>query len=305
MALIRGQRPVLIDPGFGSDLPQTERLLQEAGVPPQQLHLIVNTHYHTDHVGGNSGLQQRYNVPIAAHRWEAALINQRDWEACSAEWLNQPIEPYIVNQALSEGDEIDTGDVVLTVMHTPGHTLGHIALYEPKEQILICGDIVHRDDVSWINPFREGAGAMQRLMETLERVAQLPLRLIFSGHGPILEKPLASVDAARRRYEKWLADPEKLAWHACKRIFSYTLMIHNGLPAQEIRPYLLQRAWFRDYTTSIFRCDPADFVQPFLDEMLRSGAAGWQDGRLMAFTPHTPPRAHWYSGPVRPKDWPR
>jgi glyoxylase-like metal-dependent hydrolase (beta-lactamase superfamily II) len=44
---------------------------------------------------------------------------------------------------------------VLQVIHTPGHTLGHISLYAPDEQILILGDAVHGDDVAWINPFRE------------------------------------------------------------------------------------------------------------------------------------------------------
>lgn len=85
MALIRGERPVLVDTGYGSDLTATENLLREAGVPPESLSLIVNTHYHSDHVGGNGGLQGRYGTPVAAHRWEAALVNNRDREACSAE----------------------------------------------------------------------------------------------------------------------------------------------------------------------------------------------------------------------------
>lgn len=50
MVLVRGDHPVLVDTGFGSDFPETERLLKDAGVPPQQLSLIVNTHYHCDHV---------------------------------------------------------------------------------------------------------------------------------------------------------------------------------------------------------------------------------------------------------------
>ena len=102
--LIRGDRPVLVDTGFGSDLNATERLLREAGVWPEHLRLVVNTHYHCDHAGGNGGLQRRYDLPIAAHRWEADLVNLRDREACSAEWLNQPMEPYEVSFALSGGD---------------------------------------------------------------------------------------------------------------------------------------------------------------------------------------------------------
>src|SRR5205807_1578835 len=102
MVLIRGPRPVLVDTGFGSDLPATEGLLHAAGVAPADLHLLVNTHYHSDHVGGNHGLQGRYGLPVAAHPWEAGPINRRDPEACGAAWLDQPVEPYTVTQPLAD-----------------------------------------------------------------------------------------------------------------------------------------------------------------------------------------------------------
>lgn len=304
MVLIRGERPVLVDPGFGSDLPATEKLLREAGVPPENLRLIINTHYHSDHVGGNSGLQRRYGIPIAAHRWEADLVNRRDREACSAEWLDQPVEPYEINSPLSEGDEIDA-DVVLQVLHTPGHTLGHVSLYAPDEQVLILGDAVHGDDVAWINPFREGVGALQRALETLDRLAGLPVRRAYSGHGAAIQDPGAAIEAARSRYAKWLDDPRKSYWHACKRIFTYALMIGGGLPEKEVRPYLLRCPWFDDYAHHGFEAEPTEFVEPLLAEILRSGAAERRDGRLVVLAPHSPPPADWLSAPFRPRDWPK
>lgn len=304
MVLVRGRRPVLVDSGFGSDLPETERLLREAGAPPERLALIVNTHYHCDHVGGNSGLQRRYGLPVAAHRRDADLIARRDREAGAAEWLDQPIEPYRVDRALAAGEEIDADGVTLQVLPAPGHTLGQIALYAPDERTLICGDALHGDDVGWINPFREGDDALQRALGTLDRLAGLPLRRAYSGHGPAIADPAAAIDAARRRYTGWLAAPDKPAWHACKRIFAYALMLRDGLPAAEVAPYLLGRAWFRDYSRRPFAVEPAAFVAPLLAEMLRSGAAGWRDGRLVALAPHTPPPPGWPPGPARPKDWP-
>src|SRR3712207_1346562 len=74
MVLVLGrgaERPILFDSGFGADLDETERLLREAGVPPERLALLVNSHYHCDHAGGNGGLQARHGLPVAAHRWEA------------------------------------------------------------------------------------------------------------------------------------------------------------------------------------------------------------------------------------------
>jgi glyoxylase-like metal-dependent hydrolase (beta-lactamase superfamily II) len=305
VALIRGEHPVLVDTGYGSELAATENLLREAGVPPESLSLIVNTHYHSDHVGGNGGLQRRYETPIAAHRWEAALVNNRDREACSAEWLGQPVEPYEVNIPLSDGDEVDAGGVALEVLHTLGHTLGHISLYAPEEQVFIFGDAVHGDDVAWINPYREGAGALERTAESLDRLAGLPIRWACSGHGPAIEDPLAVIDAARRRYDKWLSDPQKAAWHGCKRIFSYALMLRDGLDKAEVTYYLLGSPCFQDYGRYGFGMEePEDFVEPLLAEMLRSEAAGWRDGRLVVLAPYTAPPADWPPEPPWPKDWP-
>ncbi len=305
MVLIRGERPLLVDTGFGSEIDETERLLREAGTAPERLSLIVNTHYHSDHVGGNHRLQMRYGIPIAAHRWEAAMINSRDPEACNARWLDQPIEPYQVNRALSAGDEIEAGGVTFQVLHTPGHTLGHISLYTPAEQVLIAGDTVHADDVAWIGFFREGAGALERAMETVERLMRLPVRAAFSGHGPANEQFHQTAEAALRRYEKWLGEPEKMAWHACKRIFAYKLMLVNGMAEAEVMPYLLRCQWFLDYSRVIFGLEPEAFVQPLLDEMLRSRAAAWRDGRLVALAPHTPPPPGWLAGKVMPGEWPK
>ncbi|GAC1348605.1 MAG: hypothetical protein NVS4B7_18000 [Ktedonobacteraceae bacterium] len=305
MVVLRGKRPLLVDTGYGSDVTETEQLLRAGGVQPEQLQLIINTHYHCDHSGGNSYLQNRYAIPIAAHCWDAAMINGRDREACSAEWLNQPVEAYAVNQLLTEGSEIQTEHATLRVLHTPGHTLGHIALYEAEQQILICGDVVHRNDVAWLNIFREGAGVIQRALQTLERLASLPLRWACSGHGPAMEKPLASIDVGRSRYEKWLREPEKMAWHACKRILTYDLMMYNGLSEQEVTQHLLQSCWFSDYSRYYFACEPVDFVKPLVDELLRSKAASWQEGRLVALMPYTTSPANWSSGATRPREWPQ
>lgn len=305
MALLQGSRPVLIDTGYGSDLAETERLLRDAGTPPESLTLIVNTHYHGDHAGGNHGLQSRYGIPIAAHRWEAAAVNARDADACSARWLGQRVDPYRVDLPLADGDELPAGDGALRVVHTPGHTLGHISLYLPDEQTLICGDAVHGDDAAWIGPFREGAGALLRAIESLDRLAALPLRWACSGHGPAIADPSAAIATARRRYDSWLADPRKLGWHALKRIFTYGLMLADGLADSSIPPYLLSSGWFADYSRWIFDTAPADFIAPLLAEMLRSGAAEWRDGKLYPRAPYTPPPPGWNDAAILPASWPR
>lgn len=114
---------------------------------------------------------------------------------------------------------------------------------------------------------------------------------------------MAAIDAGRRRYEKWLAEPQKVAWHAIKRIFAYALMLDGGLAAADVVPYLLRCPWLQDLSRHCFALEPQDFVEPVLAEMLRSGAAAWRDGRLLALTPHTPPQPGWLRTPGRPAFW--
>ena len=304
MVLVRGETPVLIDTGFGSDSAETEALLRKAEVPPEDLSLIVNTHYHCDHVGGNYALQTRYGVPVAAHRWEASLVNRRDAEACGAVWLRQPVEPYRVNRLLAEGDIIDAGGVTLRVLHTPGHTLGHVSLYEPHARVLILGDAVHGDDAAWLNPFREGVGALERATETLERLLELDVRWALSGHGAAITKPKEAFQRALQRYKAWSEEPERMAWHGVKRIFAYALMLERGLTKEALESYLFSSPWFHDYSRYAFEMEPAAFVAPLLTEMLRSRAAFWKAGKLLAAAPHRPPSPDWSPTQRTPRLWP-
>ncbi|MFJ7364121.1 MBL fold metallo-hydrolase [Peribacillus frigoritolerans] len=303
MILIKDKLPILIDSGFGSEAKDTDQLLKEEGVSPEELHLIVNTHYHSDHVGGNFHFQKNYGVTIAAHKWEAELINSCDPEACSSEWLDQPVEPYRVDLKLSDNDQINTGSRSLKVLHTPGHTLGHISLYEPEEEVLISGDLFHKNDIGWLNIFREGVSSLQRSIESLDRLSMLRIQRAYSGHGPQIENPLAAIDTARKRCEKWLTMPEKVSWHAIKRIFSFTLIIKNGLAKEEINYYLLNCGWFQDFARYSFQLQPEDFIQVLLDEMIRSKAASWHNNYLIATSPYQAPHEKWMNKNIKPKDW--
>lgn len=303
MILIKDQLPILIDTGFGSDAKNTELLIKEAGVSPEELHLIVNTHYHSDHVGGNFHLQENYGIRIAAHKWEADLINSCDAEACSAEWLDQPVEPYRVGTMLLDNDEIHSEGRTLKVLHTPGHTLGHISLYEPEEEVLICGDLFHKNDIGWLNIFREGVSSIHRSMESLDRLSMLQIQKAYSGHGPEMYNPLAAINEARERFEKWLRMPEKVSWHACKRIFSFTLIMKNGLAKEEIDHYLLKCGWFQDFARYSFQLQPEEFIQILLDEMIRSGAAIWHNNHLIATTPYQAPQKKWIDKNRKPRGW--
>ena len=301
--LLLGPMPVLVDPGFGSDVSALEAWLVHHGVSPHALTLIVNTHYHSDHVGANHALQERYGLPVAAHAEEAALVNQRDASACAAEWLRQPVESYVVDRSLGDGDVIDTGATTWRVLHTPGHTRGHISLFDEHRKVLIVGDAVHADDIGWLNPALEGDDVLDRSIDTLTRLRALNSRAAVSGHGPMMLDPSTAIDAGRRRLERWRTNPEACAWHAAKRIFAYALMIEGGLHADDVDSYLSASPWVRSFAAAPFRVSQAEFCTALMTEMLRSGAAQWQAEHLVATALHTPTNPSWPRSPTLPSRW--
>src|SRR3954454_14226560 len=150
LVLVHGARPVLVDSGSGS-VPSdadVQTFLAAEGVDPGELAWLVLTHFHADHAGGAAALQRDAGVRIAAHAAEAALVNARDPRACDARWLGFPVGPYAVDRALTDGELVEG----LEVVHTPGQTPGHIALWLAEERIAITGDLLQAGDVAWI-PF--------------------------------------------------------------------------------------------------------------------------------------------------------
>ncbi|MGD9571352.1 MAG: MBL fold metallo-hydrolase [Thermoleophilia bacterium] len=297
----RGAR-VLVDTGYGSDVPRLEAALAAAGAPAEGLGLVVNTHWHSDHVGGNGHLQSAYGTPVAAAAPDAEAVNARREDACLAEWLDQPVEAYRVDRALRPGESLRAGPVEWEVLATPGHTPAHLSLHQPEHGLLVVGDALHADDVGWLNVALDGPEVAETALATVEMLAGLDVRVAFSGHGPAITDPPAAFAAARSRYERMLGDPVRAARHACKRIVAFALMIHDGIPREDVDAYLAGRAWLRDHA-AVLGITPEDLAADLLADLRRAGAIGERDGRLVCLTPHERPPPGWRAGPGYPRDW--
>ena len=215
------------------------------------------------------------------------------------------MESYTVDRILSEGDIIDTGVTAWRVIHTPGHTLGHIGLHAPEAGSVVLGDAVHGDDLGWLNPYREGSAALSQSLESLAAIAGLGARIGVSGHGAAVADIAGACANAASRLRRWRETPEAAAWHACKRIFAYGLIIADGLTEAEIEPALLAAPWFHDYALHAFGCRPAAFVGLLVAEMLRSSAARWDGARLRATAPYNAAGPGWQRAPGVPAEWGR
>ncbi len=170
--------------------------------------------------------------------------------------------------------------------------------------MLIAGDAVHADDLGWPAPCRDGPRTLEWMRASVARLAALDVTVSLSGHGPACRDFAAACAAAEARLARWGREPERMAWHACKRVFASALMIAGGMTDAGLRAYLLAAPWFCDPARAAFGVEPAGFVAPMVAEMLRAGAAEWRAGRLVATAPHDAVPAGWAASVPMPANWP-
>lgn len=296
--LLPGRQPTLIDSGFVGHAQETAAWTRaQAG----KVALVVNTHWHSDHVGGNALLQAQ-GAAIAAGAPEAEAISRRDPGCCAAEYLDQPVAPYTVDLALDDKQVLRLGDTDWEVIRTPGHTPGHLALWQPEERLLVVGDAMSDYDVGWVNTALDGPDAATTALASLKRMADLAPRMILPSHGPIPAEPATAFAAALRRAQRLVDDPGGAVWYGARRIFSFALMIREGIPSDEVEPYLLARTWLTD-AARLLDVSPESLAAELVTTMVNSGAVALRNGRLHAAADHTPTTAETLHVPY-PRAWP-
>ena len=152
---------VVIDPGD-----ESEKILKEIGRIKAEVKYIINTHYHFDHISANQMIKKETGAQILIHENERAFID------------------FNVDKFLQDGSEIKIGEVVLKIIHTPGHTKGGICLL--GEDFIFTGDTLFkgaygRTDLS--------GGSQEDLIKSLKMLSKLlkPGMMVYPGHGEIFK----------------------------------------------------------------------------------------------------------------------
>jgi glyoxylase-like metal-dependent hydrolase (beta-lactamase superfamily II) len=150
----------LIDTCFSCSIPTFESYLSKAGIDIKDINRIVLTHLHPDHVEAVNELKRKSGAKLYSHWIEASYLSKEldyngppnrdafehvlkimgtNIENVSKKFGNINVGPIVIDRLLEDGDTIGN---TLQVIHTPGHTPGHISLYYRERRIIIGGDIL-------------------------------------------------------------------------------------------------------------------------------------------------------------------
>ena len=168
------RQAAVVDPG--GNVGEILELLNEHRLT---LQLVINTHGHFDHIGGNRQLLEATDAELALHEADAPLLS-RAGEHAAAFGLNA--EPSPAPQRLLQGGErLQLGNLVIEVIHTPGHSPGGICLR--VEDHLIVGDTLFAGSIGRTDL---PGGDHQQLIDSIrQQLFGLPDQLVVHpGHGP-------------------------------------------------------------------------------------------------------------------------
>jgi hydroxyacylglutathione hydrolase len=279
-----GKPRTLIDTGYIRDAAETESLIAQCGLGIEQVELIVNTHAHCDHIGGNAEFQRRSGCQVALHLLERYFVDQRNDWATWWGYYGQDAAFFPTHYSLTDGEVLTLGEMNWLVLHTPGHGAGQIALYCLDTGWLVSADTLWGGDFGVLTTRVEGLDAPFRLRESLERLSRLKVQKILPGHGPILDDAPAAIQACLARVETFIAEPRRMALDQVRKILLYTVLMRGPLHREGLWNLLITSPWFPETADMYFGGKMEATFRENLDYLLERGLLKLDDEERLVCT---------------------
>lgn len=214
-------RNLIIDTGFNRSVcyEAMEKGLHDLNIDLSKTDFML-THMHSDHTGLISRLATDTSV-VYFSRIDSRIFNENiDWQAMLDYALHNGFQLEELIKAmeshpglkyspkkipeftlLDDGDIIKIGDYNLKCLLTPGHTEGHICLYEEEKQILFSGDHVLYNITPHIESWSYEVNSLKNYLESLDKVRNLPVKIVLPGHRNFFTNLTGRIDELKKHHE--------------------------------------------------------------------------------------------------------
>ena len=253
--LIEGEKGnLLIDTGW--DTPEAFSALEEElaskGFALKDISQVVVTHLHPDHYGLAGKIRKLSGAKVALSKIEAGMLNLRyvkldvlvdevlrllrsngvpKNELSQLSEAALPVRKFVIPVSpdikLKAGEKISIDPFEFKVFLTPGHSLGHICLYEPKRKLLFSGDHVLPEITPNIGLHpQSGENPLGDFINSLKSLMDLEVSLVFPGHGPVFSGLRQRIEELLRHHEEREADISRVVQGEMKTAYE----IAGGIP---------------------------------------------------------------------------
>jgi glyoxylase-like metal-dependent hydrolase (beta-lactamase superfamily II) len=279
--LLRGaEGAVLVDSGYVTHVDQTLALLDRAlaGTP---LLRLVNTHCHSDHMGGNAAIARRFACPIAVPEGEAPMIATWDDEALLLSYADQRAERFTFDATFASGDTLRLGELDWEVLAAPGHDTYATMLYSPQTCVLISGDALWENGFGVLFPQMFGRSTcFAETRATLDTIASLEIDTVIPGHGAPFTEVDAALERAYSRLHAFEEDPGRVGRHAAKVMITFSLLEHRSLALADLPAYVERVGILRDLNRRYFAMTPERYAEWLVHELERARAIRRANGMI-------------------------
>ncbi|MGS0743618.1 MBL fold metallo-hydrolase [Glaciimonas sp. GG7] len=273
------EQTALVDSGYQTHAPQTVALVAQV-LQGRSLDLLVNTHLHSDHCGGNAALQQAYRCRTLIPAAEAAKVRDWDQEALSYAATGQQCDRFGFDATLQGGDEIMLGDVTWQALAAPGHDPHSLIFYCPQHRILISADALWENGFGVIFPELDGESGFAEARATLDMIAELDVALVIPGHGRPFTDVASALKTAFSRLTYLSAKPIRNAENALKVFLKFILLERQQLSLQEVTQIVSTMPLMVSTNQRYLQLPPSELAAWLIAQLVRADAARL-DGDLL------------------------
>lgn len=285
VVLTGGGRNTLIDSGYGRHAEETCRLVDRA-LAGGRLDWLINTHCHSDHMGGNRLLRERYGCRIAIPVGEVKHVVPWTAQSCWSEQMDQYAEEFAFDDTLSAGDRFEAGGLAWEAHAAPGHDMDALMFFAPAERILATGDALWERGLGFVWPRPADAAPdepdvpMAAAFAALETIESLAPRIVVPGHGAPFDGVTGALGEARGRLNALAKDPVKNARHVAKVMFVFALLDKREMALSAVPAYLAAVPVYAQLREEYFKEPNELLAKKLIDDLVRTGVLYLSDDLL-------------------------
>ncbi|MCJ0761697.1 MBL fold metallo-hydrolase [Variovorax sp. CYS-02] len=264
----------LVDSGYCTHDRQTISLIEQS-LEQRPLDLLLNTHLHSDHCGGNAALQNRYpGLQTRIPPGQARHVRHWNPEALSYTPTGQQCPPFGFQALLEPGTEIMLADRPWQIHSAPGHDPHSVILFEPQSRTLISADALWENGFGVIFPELEGESAFAEVEATLNLIESLAPQTVIPGHGQVFSGVDQSLALARSRLAGFLRDPRRHTNHAAKVLLKFKLLELQQIERASFITWAVQTPYFGVMQQRHFpEMSMPAWLEQLMADLVRAGAA--------------------------------